>query len=336
MKIEEVEKYRCPATKDRLSLKVLKESGDEVISGELISKSGKTYKIINSVPNLIYPEILADEEKSIMKWYDNNYEVYDKYLPITFDTFKVDELGERNKMISDLEIKPFYKILETGSGTGRDSILIAEKLDKRGELHVTDIHEGILNKSVSKLSQVNTNVYFNLCNGIYLPYPDNYFDCYYHFGGFNTFSDKKAAFAEISRVVKTGGNVVVGDESMPRWLRKTEFGKILMNSNPHYEYDIPLEHMHISARDVTIKYIIGGVFYYISYNVGSGEPYADLDFEIPGIRGGTHRTRYYGHLEGVTEEVKSLFYEACKKTGQCRHNWLEHIIKKAAKEEMRK
>ena len=334
MKKKEVDKYRCPATKEELSLKVFKEFGEEVISGELISKSGKSYSIINGLPNLIYPEILADEEQSIMKWYDDNYEMYDEYLPLTFNTFKVEESMEREKMISELDLKPFYKVLETGAGTGRDSILISNKLGENGELHVTEIHHGILEKSFPKLLQSNTNVFFSLCNAIYLPYPDNYFDCYYHFGGFNTFSDKKRAFAEISRVVKPGGKVIVGDESMPSWLRETDFGKILMNSNPHYNYELPLEFMHVSARNVSIKYIIGGVFYFISYTIGSGEPYADFDFEIPGLRGGTHRTRYYGHLEGVKEETKKLACEAREKSGKSMHKWLDDVIRKAAKEDL--
>ena len=93
---------------------------------------------------------------------------------------------------------------------------------------------------------------------------------------------------------------------MPSWLRETEFGKILMNSNSHYKFDIPLNYLDVSSRNVTLEYIIGGVFYIIKYTVGEGEPYADFDFEIPGVRGGTHRTRYYGHLEGVDNETLKL------------------------------
>ena len=116
-------------------------------------------------------------------------------------------------------------------------------------------------KSFSKLNNFNTNIYHSVINAIYLPFPDNYFDIYYHFGGFNTFSDKERAFKEISRVVKKGGKVVIGDESMPPWLRDTDFGKILMNSNPHYTFDLPLKFMDFTSRDVSIEYIIGGVFY---------------------------------------------------------------------------
>ena len=56
----------------------------------------------------------------------------------------------------------------------------------------------------------------------------------------------------------------------------------------------------------------------------------DFDFEIPGLRGGTHRTRYYGHLEGVKEETIKLAKIAINKKEVSMHSWLDNIIKKEA------
>ncbi len=326
--------YFCPKTLKKLRLKINKGSNNNIIDGELFSSNGTKYRITNNIPNLVYPTLLPKEENDIIEWYNNNYKVYDEYLPLTFKTFNTDESIERSKMINKLEIKSNFKILETGAGTGRDSIILASKLGKNGELHVHDIFDKILLESVNKLDNFNTNIFHCVSNAMYLPYPDNYFDIYYHFGGFNTFSDKKRAFKEINRVVKPGGKVIVGDESMPVWLRDTEFGKILLNSNPHYEYQIPFEYMDISSRNVSLHYIIGGVFFYIFYEVGEGEPKANFDFEIPGIRGGTHRTRYYGHLEGVSEEAIKLAHKAREKSGKSLHKWLDDVIKKSAKKEI--
>ena len=118
---------------------------------------------------------------------------------------------------------------------------------------------------------------------------------------------------------------------MPPWLRHTEFGKILMNSNPHYKYDLPLEKPSVEARNVKFEWIIGGVFYVISFDIGEGLPYADFDFEIPGQRGGTHRSRYYGHIEGVSQEAAELAAKARKATGKSMYDWLNEAIKVAAK-----
>jgi hypothetical protein len=138
------------------------------------------------------------------------------------------------------------------------------------------------------------------------------------------------------RVVKPGGKIVVGDENMPVWLRETEFGKILMNSNPHYKYDLPIDLIPVAARNVSIDWVIGGVFYIISFVKGSGEPYADFDFQIPGIRGGTHRTRFYGHLEGLSPETIDLAKKARKATNQSMFDWLESAVKAAALKDLNK
>ncbi|MFC1584218.1 methyltransferase domain-containing protein [Fibrobacterota bacterium] len=326
--------FICPETLRPFTLEVEKEEQNQVVEGRLISENKVIYPIHNGVPDLVFPRVLPEEDQSAKNWYDDNADVYDDFLPLTFDTFSVDELAIRREMVSQLDLKPDYKVLETGCGTGRDSVLIAEHLGENGELHLQDISYKILEKSFDKMKEYKTHITFSLSNACYLPFPDNYFDVYYHFGGFNTFSEKKRAFSEISRVTKIGGKVIVGDESMPSWLRSTDFGKILMNSNPHYKYELPLEYMHVSARDVSLHWIIGGVFYYLSYTIGEGEPDANLDFEIPGPRGGTHRTRYFGHIEGVSEEVIDLARKAREKTGKSMYRWLDDAIKKAAKDDL--
>jgi hypothetical protein len=121
---------------------------------------------------------------------------------------------------------------------------------------------------------------------------------------------------------------------MPPWLRETEFGRILMNSNPHYRYDLPLEHLPVEARNVSLRWIIGGVFYVFEFEVGIGEPTAAYDFAIPGPRGGTHRTRYYGHLEGVAPDVKALAQKARAKSGKSMHAWLNETVRRAAEAEL--
>ena len=82
---------------------------------------------------------------------------------------------------------------------------------------------------------------FFVGNATRLPFEDNYFDAAFHFGGLNLFADKAAAIKEMARVVKVGGRVVFGDESLAPWLRSTTYGKILMNSNSIYRSETPIE-----------------------------------------------------------------------------------------------
>lgn len=328
MKTPRSQVYVCPET--RRPLRLDQVDGD---SGRLVTDDGsRSYDVRGGIPDLVFPRQLPEEDQRAVEMYDRTADVYDEYLPLTFMTFNEDEEQVRERLVDKLELSPSSVVLETGCGTGRDSEVIARRLGADGRLYLQDLCPTILAKAVEKLSgRFDVPMEFAVANGYYLPFPDNFFDATYHFGGLNTFGDIPRAFAEMTRVTKPGGKVVVGDESMPVWLRQTEFGKVLMNSNPHYRYDLPLAHLPVEARNVRLEWIIGGVFYVIDYRVGEGEPQANLDFEIPGARGGTHRTRYYGHLEGITPEAVRLAHSARAKTGMSMHAWLDQVVRDAAK-----
>lgn len=333
MKKQEIDNYVCPESLQPLRFSAVPVL-DEVFSGHLIAVNGHEYPIQAGVPDFTFPYILPEADAEAREMYDRTADVYDEYSPLTFATFYCDEARERNSMVDDLRLRPDYTVLEIGAGTGQDSELIAHRLSSLGKFYVQDISPRALAKNRERLKGVTVPVEFSLANGCYLPFPDGFFDAVFHFGGINTFSDKGRAFREIARVTKVGGRVVIGDESIPVWLRGTEFGKILMNSNPYYEYDPPFECLPIEARDVKVRWIIGGVFYVFDFTIGEGEPPADLDFTIPGVRGGSHRTRYYGQLEGVSAEVKELAQRAREKSGQSMHDWSNEVIQKAALEEL--
>ena len=336
MRKELADSYRCPATGEKLQLEIDKQTADEIIEGVFIGSKGKRYPIRNGIPDFTYPFMLAQSDAEARRYYDEKADEYDEYLPLTFETFGVDETAVRNSMIDDLRLKTDSRVLEIGAGSGRDSELILKRLGKGGQLFMQDISAGIFEKAVNKLKNATPNPAFFISNGSYLPFPDKFFDATYHFGGLNTFADITRALKEAVRVTKVGGKVVMGDESMPVWLRETEFGKVLMNSNPHYKYHLPLEHMPIDARNTRLRWIIGEVFYVIDFEVGEGTPYANLDFEIPGPRGGTHRTRYYGHMEGVTPDVKRLATKAARASGKSLHQWLCDAVNSAAKKDLGK
>lgn len=285
------------------------------------------YAVIDAVPDFTYPQQLSHQDSTVRTFYSNRSDMYDKYLHLTFHTYNEDENKVRESMVDLLEIKESFKVLEIGCGTGRDSVIIAQRLKGQSELHLQDLSSEMLMKAREKLINFNAPIYYSVGNASYLPYPDNYFDAVFQFGGVGEFSDIKRFFKEVVRVAKLGAKVVVGDENLPIWQRNTLFGKILSNYNPQFLEDVPFKDLPIEASEVRVQWIIGGVFYLIDFRVHEGEPYANFDFEISGPRGGTHRTRYFGQLEGVTEETKKLALEAQPKTGKSMHKWLDEIVK---------
>jgi ubiquinone/menaquinone biosynthesis C-methylase UbiE len=323
-----------PVTHERLILSEAVRTGDQIKSGVLTSPSGHRFTVADGIPNFIYPFELPESDRISLQMSEERVAGYDRFLPLTFSTYGEDEQVVRNAMADKLNLQSHHVVLETGAGTGRDSEVIAKRLGPEGRLYVQDISPSFLKINVERHRSSQTKVEPALANGYYLPFADNSFDAYFHFGGINSFGNIKKAFAEMARVTKPGGKVVVGDESMPPWLRHTEFGQILMNSNPEFRYEIPLDKLPVEARKPRVEWIIGGVFYLIDFTVGVGEPDADLDFQIPGVRGGTHRTRFHGHLEGISPEAKRLAYEARARTGKSMHQWLDDVVRAAAKRDL--
>lgn len=334
MRIADAEFYRAPDTGEKLTLSVTERQSDEIVRGTFCAPNGATYTIEDGIPDLTFPKVLREEDAFARRTYDTVAEVYDEYLPLTFETFSCDERTERNRMVDRLHLKPGFRVLEVGAGTGRTSAFIAERLHGNGHIYVHDISRGILDKAVERLADESVTTSFVISNGVYLPFPDNHFDAVFHFGGLNMFSDVRRGLSEMARVVKPGGRVVVGDESIPPWLRNTELSKVLINSSSHFACPLPIENIPVEARDTVIEFIMGEVFYLISFTVGTGEPAANLDLQIPGARGGTHKTRMYGQLEGVTAETKTLALKAREKKGISMHQWLDEVVREAAKRDL--
>jgi len=330
MKPEHLSLYVCPESGKPLQLEKLEESEGDVKSGLLVSESGREYQITDGIPDLTYPRQLSASDQYARTFYDGRAEAYDKNLHLTFKTHGEDEQTRRNEFVDALKLQPSHRVLEVSCGTGRDSEVIAQRLGMEGQLCLQDISPKMVERCRQRLAAAVVPTSYSVSNACYLPYQDKYFDAVYSFGGLGEFSDIKRSLAEMVRVSKPGARIVVGDESIPPWLRETEFAKILVATNRQFLAPLPLEQMPIEARDVCLRWVIGGVFYLIDFTVGENEPTADFDFEIPGPRGGTYRTRYLGQLEGVTPDTKQLAERARERKGISLHQWLDRVVREAA------
>jgi ubiquinone/menaquinone biosynthesis C-methylase UbiE len=302
----------------------------------LVSDDGLEFGFADGFADLTFPRSLEQKEKNVLQFYENRAEVYDKFLYQTFKTHNEDETATRNTFINKLNLKDDSKVLEIACGTGRDSVLIAQRLGKKGLLALQDISPSMLKICQEKLHSNSVEKIFSVSNAAYLPFPDKFFDATYSFGGLGEFPEIRKSLAEMVRVTKIGGKIVVGDESMPPWLRETYFSKVLSKTNPQFLAEVPFKDIPVEARKVTVQWVIGGVFYLIDFEVGDGEPTGDFDYIIEGPRGGTLRTRLEGELEGVTKEAKELAYKAAKAQGLSMHSWLDGIVKEAAKTILKK
>lgn len=336
MKKEAAQIYRSPQDGTVMKLNISKEEDGFITEGEFICGNGAKFNISEGIPDFTWPFDLADVDKETRALYDKLADEYDKFSSIPFQTFKTDEVKLRHNMVERLNIKQDSKVLEIGCGAGANSIFIAEMLEKSGALYLQDLSPRFLKKAISGMRNLRVNVEYSVANGCYLPFPERYFDAAFHFGGLNTFSDIRGCFSELARVVKPGGKVLVGDEGMAPWLRKTEFGKIMMNSNPLLKCEVPVNDLPVTASEVKVEWIMMGAFYLIEFTVSEAEPVGNYHINIPSRRGGTHWSRYYGQLEGVTDEAKNLALKAQEKSGKSMHEWLDKTVREAAAKEINK
>jgi ubiquinone/menaquinone biosynthesis C-methylase UbiE len=328
--------YVCPETKEPLRLVVEEERDGAVMTGQLVRADGVAYEIRDGIPDMIFPRDLSGEQKDARDYYEGVAEIYDDVAHLSFRIQYVDETEARQGFVNLLKLKPGARVLELACGTGRDSELIARELGPDGQLYLQDISRSMLLRTKQKLAGASVKVEAVVGNAVHLPFPENHFDAVFSFGGLGVFGDIKGALKEMVRVSKIGARVIAGDESMPPWLYDSEYGRILLANNPLFKEPIPFEHIPVEAREVVVRWVVGGVYYLIEFTVGEGEPKADFDLPIPGQRGGTLRTRYYGKLEGVTPQARELARQACETSGKSMHDWLDQAVREAAQRQLGK
>lgn len=334
MKRPHANTYVCPATGTALSFESVVCKNDDVIEGVFRSANGEIYPIVDGIPNLTWPRELQHSDALTLQSYEDMASEYDRYAALPFITYRADESVVREEMVDRLELKPNSVVLEIGCGTGRGALHLVERLGKGAVLFLQEISPRLLSIAKQKLEKTSVETELSLANGSYLPFPDNYFDAAHHFGGINTFAEIKRCLSELARVVKPGGKVVIGDEGLGPWLKETEMGRIMSNSNPLLKCEPPMHLLPENATEVKLEFIMMGAFYVIEFRVAESVPQPDFHMQIPSARGGSHWTRYHGQLEGVSDAAKKLAQEARVASGISMHDWLDRVVRAAAEEQL--
>ena len=316
-----ISEFVCPRTRTPLTL-----SADK---SYLESPGGDRYQIIDGIPELLIDGDHPQGPAGNQEYYRTRAEEYDRGTDVMFRMLLSDEDATRNETIDMLRLHSAARVLEIGCGTCRDT---ARLLDRGVTVYAGDLSREMVLVGRDRLQRAGADfsrLRLFRADAMRLPFADGFFDAAFHFGGINLFPDIAAALAEMARVVKPGGRVVAGDEGVGSWLSNTDFAKILKNSNPLFGHAAPLGAIPVNARDVTCRWILNGSFYLIAFDVGEGEPQLDLDVQFPGLRGGSHRTRYFGKLEGVSPDLRDMVGKAAAAEGVSIATWLEKKLRQA-------
>lgn len=325
MQSDRLQEIRCPRSGSALRL----------VSGCLVSDAGHEYPIEDGIPDFTDVAALTPDERRTRQDYDRvANDIYDTAVDWQFAALHDDEGKTRESMIDMLDLQPGARVLEVGCGTGRDSLRLARRLGPEGALYMQDLSPGMVRRCAEIMrhsADVSCRLDYSVSNATALPFVDGLFDAVFHFGGFNQFGDLRLGAAELTRVTRVGGRIVIGDEAVAPWLIGTEFADIVITNNPLFEAEVPLATLPECARDVSVRWIAGNCFYVIGYTRGEGLPPLNLDLPHKGWRGGTMRSRYFGRLEGVTPEAKEMARKAAAESGVSVHQWLDQVVRAAAK-----
>ena len=103
-------------------------------------------------------------------------------------------------------------MLEVGPGYGYYSVTVARMLQPSGTLELLDVRRTLLDQSVARAAgQGLTNVSATLGDGRRLAYPDEHFDAAFLVATLGEIGDDGKAIAELARVLRPGGRLVVGE-----------------------------------------------------------------------------------------------------------------------------
>jgi arsenite methyltransferase len=110
------------------------------------------------------------------------------------------------------ELRPGERVVDVGSGAGIDSLIAAKKVGPDGRVIGVDMTPSMLEKASHAADEMGlANVEFREGYAEELPIAEGWADVVISNGVLNLMPDKGAALEEMSRVLKPGGRLQIGD-----------------------------------------------------------------------------------------------------------------------------
>ncbi len=117
------------------------------------------------------------------------------------------------------------RVLDVAGGTADLSLAFAKKVGPTGQVWLTDINHAMLSVGRDRVVDKGLLLPVAQCDAEKLPFPDNHFDCVTVAFGLRNMTHKDQAIAEMRRVLKPGGRLLV-----------LEFSKVWKPLAPAYDF----------------------------------------------------------------------------------------------------
>ncbi len=106
-------------------------------------------------------------------------------------------------------VRPGMRVLDIAGGTGDLARRFAQQAGATGEVWLTDINASMLQVGRDRLLDAGLVVPVAVCDAEQLPFPDDYFDRVSVAFGLRNMTHKDLALAEMRRVLRPGGKLLV-------------------------------------------------------------------------------------------------------------------------------
>lgn len=107
------------------------------------------------------------------------------------------------------DVREGYQVLDIAGGTGDLALAFSRKVGKSGRVVHTDINEAMLRTGRNRLLDAGVVLPTLVCDAEKLPFPDHHFDVVSVAFGLRNMTHKDVALAEMNRVLRPGGKLLV-------------------------------------------------------------------------------------------------------------------------------
>jgi demethylmenaquinone methyltransferase / 2-methoxy-6-polyprenyl-1,4-benzoquinol methylase len=172
------------------------------------------------------------------------------------------------------------RTLDIGGGTGDMALAFFKKVGKTGQVVHTDINEAMLRTGRDRLLDAGVVLPTVACDAEKLPFPDNYFNVVSVAFGLRNMTQKDTALAEMNRVLKPDGKLLVLEfskvapplEKVYDWYSFKVLpilGKLVTGDDASYRYLAESIRMHPGQQELKALIHKGG-FGHVDYHNLSG------------------------------------------------------------------
>ena len=178
-------------------------------------------------------------------------------------------------------VRPGARVLDIAGGTGDLALAFAKKVGPSGQVVHTDINEAMLRTGRNRLLNAGVALPTTVCDAEKLPFPDQYFDVVTVAFGLRNMTHKPAALAEMQRVLKVGGKLLVLEFSkVAKPLEKAydwysfnvlpRLGRLVAGDDASYRYLAESIRMHPGQEELKAMMLNNGFGHVDFHNLTGG------------------------------------------------------------------